>query len=140
VYVQGRRKRVKPDTLATPEEIQKFGPTKNFSGLHSASTPGITALDIHATHNNLILTGGADKHVVLFDSDKETIVKTFKVGVLVYCDVYFDLYCNLALAYGLHPGSLKEDQQCVVASFIGCSIVGVCRRHCACVVHQGGCG
>jgi len=73
-----RRKRVKPDGLAAPEHIAKFSEAKSFSGVHSASTPGITSLDVHPTHNHIILTGGNDKHVALFDSNAEKVLHTYK--------------------------------------------------------------
>ena len=75
----GRRKRVKPDGLATVEEISAFSVKASHAGLHSASTPGITALDVHPANDSIFLTGGIDKSVVLFNSATETVTKTFKV-------------------------------------------------------------
>lgn len=49
-----------------------------FKGLHSASIPGILALDIHAADNSRILTGGADKNATVFNKDTEQIVSILK--------------------------------------------------------------
>lgn len=94
----GRRRRTKPDGLAQSEDIQKFSQKKNFNGIHSAGNPSITALDVHATQTSLILTGGADKQVVLFDSDKETIVKTFKGHTKKVSSVLFHPTADVALS------------------------------------------
>uniref|UniRef100_A0A4W6C0B5 Pre-mRNA-processing factor 19 n=1 Tax=Lates calcarifer TaxID=8187 RepID=A0A4W6C0B5_LATCA len=47
-------------------------------GLHSASVPGILALDLCPSDTNKVLTGGADKNVVVFDKNEEQIVATLK--------------------------------------------------------------
>ncbi|KTF93259.1 hypothetical protein cypCar_00043235, partial [Cyprinus carpio] len=47
-------------------------------GLHSASIPGIISLDLCPTDTNKVLTGGADKNVVVFDRREEQIVATLK--------------------------------------------------------------
>uniref|UniRef100_A0A673NKM0 Pre-mRNA-processing factor 19 n=1 Tax=Sinocyclocheilus rhinocerous TaxID=307959 RepID=A0A673NKM0_9TELE len=58
----------------TPEIIQKL----QDKGLHSASIPGILSLDLCPTDTNKVLTGGADKNVVVFDRREEQIVATLK--------------------------------------------------------------
>uniref|UniRef100_A0A8V0ZDD1 Pre-mRNA-processing factor 19 n=1 Tax=Gallus gallus TaxID=9031 RepID=A0A8V0ZDD1_CHICK len=47
-------------------------------GLHSASIPGILALDLCPSDTNKILTGGADKNVIVFDKSSEQILATLK--------------------------------------------------------------
>ena len=42
-------------------------------GLHSASVPGILALDINANNTSRILTGGADKTATIFNKDDEQV-------------------------------------------------------------------
>uniref|UniRef100_W5MNA9 Pre-mRNA-processing factor 19 n=1 Tax=Lepisosteus oculatus TaxID=7918 RepID=W5MNA9_LEPOC len=49
-----------------------------LQGLHSASIPGILALDLCPTDTNKVLTGGADKNVVVFDKNAEHIMATLK--------------------------------------------------------------
>eukprot|EP00042_Codosiga_hollandica_P030364 m.176111 g.176111 ORF g.176111 m.176111 type:complete len:498 (-) comp53337_c0_seq1:215-1708(-) len=73
-----RRKRTKPDDLASSDDIKAFKVAHSFAGLHSASNPGITALDICPNNNDLVLTGGQDKNVVLFDRKEEKVTHTFK--------------------------------------------------------------
>uniref|UniRef100_A0A8C7QZW0 Pre-mRNA-processing factor 19 n=1 Tax=Oncorhynchus mykiss TaxID=8022 RepID=A0A8C7QZW0_ONCMY len=47
-------------------------------GLHSASVPGILSLDLCPSDTNKVLTGGADKNVVVFDKKEEQIIATLK--------------------------------------------------------------
>uniref|UniRef100_A0A8C8CXW9 Pre-mRNA-processing factor 19 n=1 Tax=Oncorhynchus tshawytscha TaxID=74940 RepID=A0A8C8CXW9_ONCTS len=49
-----------------------------FNGLHSASVPGILSLDLCPSDTNKVLTGGADKNVVVFDKKEEQIIATLK--------------------------------------------------------------
>jgi len=49
-----------------------------LQGLHSASVPGILALDIHPTNTSKILTGGADKNATVFNKDTEHVVAILK--------------------------------------------------------------
>uniref|UniRef100_A0A674BU32 Pre-mRNA-processing factor 19 n=1 Tax=Salmo trutta TaxID=8032 RepID=A0A674BU32_SALTR len=47
-------------------------------GLHSASVPGILCMDLCPSDTNKVLTGGADKNVVVFDKKEEQIIATLK--------------------------------------------------------------
>lgn len=47
-------------------------------GLHSASVPGILAIDIHDADTSKILTGGADKNATVFNKDTEQVVAILK--------------------------------------------------------------
>uniref|UniRef100_A0A8C7GB08 Pre-mRNA-processing factor 19 n=1 Tax=Oncorhynchus kisutch TaxID=8019 RepID=A0A8C7GB08_ONCKI len=49
-----------------------------LKGLHSASVPGILSLDLCPSDTNKVLTGGADKNVVVFDKKEEQIIATLK--------------------------------------------------------------
>lgn len=49
-----------------------------MQSLHSASVPGILALDIHASDTSRILTGGADKNATVFNKDTEQIIAVLK--------------------------------------------------------------
>ncbi|XP_071944991.1 pre-mRNA-processing factor 19-like [Antedon mediterranea] len=86
-----RKKRGKkvPEDLMPAEEIRSFRAQSSHPGLHSASNPGILALDIQAANTNKILTGGADRNVVVFNKETEqveTILKghTKKVNHVIY--------------------------------------------------------
>jgi pre-mRNA-processing factor 19 len=65
-----RRKREISKNLKSTDEIKNFK-VKGSYPIHSSSKPGITCVDIHPYHSNLILTGGVDTRAVIFDSDKE---------------------------------------------------------------------
>uniref|UniRef100_A0A8C9YV83 Pre-mRNA-processing factor 19 n=1 Tax=Sander lucioperca TaxID=283035 RepID=A0A8C9YV83_SANLU len=71
-----RKKRGKtvPEELVRAEDLSKYRQV----GLHSASIPGILALDLCPSDTNKVLTGGADKNVVVFDKSEEQIVATLK--------------------------------------------------------------
>lgn len=70
-----RGKKSVPEGLAKPEELSALHQTAVHTAIHSAGTPGITALDLQ---ENLVLTGGADKTVALFDTKSETVQANFK--------------------------------------------------------------
>ncbi|KAK4337169.1 hypothetical protein RND71_043485 [Anisodus tanguticus] len=75
-----RKKRTKklPDNFTSADSIGNFKTVNSFTGLHSASIPGILALDISNLDDNLIVTGGNDKTAVVFNKETEQIVATFK--------------------------------------------------------------
>lgn len=49
-----------------------------LQGLHSASVPGILALDINSSDHSKILTGGNDKNAAVFNKDTEQVVAILK--------------------------------------------------------------
>lgn len=70
-----QRGKTVPESLAKPDTIKTFVEQKCHTGIHSTSAPAVTALDVQG---DLVLTGGADKTVVLFDSKREEVQTTFK--------------------------------------------------------------
>jgi len=74
---KGRRKRPAVEGLSSPEDLQRFTEKSANTGLHAASPAGINVVDIHRDQN-LIITGGNDKKVVIFDKNAETVVQTLK--------------------------------------------------------------
>jgi len=56
--------------------------------VHGASKPGILCLDIHP-NQNLILTGGVDKNVVLFNREERIIISTLQGHTKRVSDVVF---------------------------------------------------
>ncbi|XP_008157811.1 pre-mRNA-processing factor 19 [Eptesicus fuscus] len=80
VLTTERKKRGKtvPEELVKPEELSKYRQVASHVGLHSASIPGILALDLCPADTNKVLTGGADKNVVVFDKSSEQILATLK--------------------------------------------------------------
>ncbi|KAM9377109.1 pre-mRNA-processing factor 19 [Pholidichthys leucotaenia] len=75
-----RKKRGKtvPEDLVRAEDLSKYRQVASHAGLHSASVPGILSLDLCPSDTNKVLTGGADKNVVVFDKNEEQIVATLK--------------------------------------------------------------
>ncbi|KAL7078803.1 hypothetical protein ACQ4LE_002456 [Meloidogyne hapla] len=76
-FSSSRKQRGKnlPEGLASVVDIESYEEIKCHDALHSASVPGINALDLQ---KNMILTGGLDKTVVLFNSQTETVENVFK--------------------------------------------------------------
>jgi len=70
-----RKKRTKPENLATPDVIKGFGEKSSHKGMHTASNKSITSMSVR---DDIVLTGGADKHAVLFDLSKGEVVATLK--------------------------------------------------------------
>ena len=50
-----------------------FLPHTHTQGLHSASVPGILALDVHQKDTSKIVTGGSDKNATVFNKDTEQV-------------------------------------------------------------------
>uniref|UniRef100_T1H0R2 Pre-mRNA-processing factor 19 n=1 Tax=Megaselia scalaris TaxID=36166 RepID=T1H0R2_MEGSC len=80
VLTQERKKRGRtvPEELVTQEQLKTFMTTASHPGLHSASVPGILALDINPADHSRILTGGNDKNATVFNKDNEQIVAILK--------------------------------------------------------------
>nr|CDJ87010.1 U box and Pre-mRNA-splicing factor 19 and WD40 repeat and Peptidase C48 domain containing protein [Haemonchus contortus] len=64
-----------PEELTKQDEFASFRESACHTGIHSTGVPGVTALDVQG---KLVLTGGADKTVVLFNSEKEQVQDVFK--------------------------------------------------------------
>lgn len=77
VLQRERKKRPTPPGLASRDEIAGYENVATQSGLHSASQPGLTCLDIHHDQTK-ILTGGVDKTAAIFDLESGTRVAQFK--------------------------------------------------------------
>ncbi|KJE92292.1 Nmp200-prov protein [Capsaspora owczarzaki ATCC 30864] len=71
-----RRGRKKPAGLTSQDAIAQFQQTEARSGIHSASQPGILALDVHAADPFRVVTGGADKTAKLFDRSSGQVTGT----------------------------------------------------------------
>ncbi|KAI8089593.1 WD40-repeat-containing domain protein [Halteromyces radiatus] len=70
---QGRRKRKPPTEYTNAETIQTFMQSSTIPSMHTSRTPGITAVDVDAS-GKYILTGGADKHVQIYNKEEEKVV------------------------------------------------------------------
>ncbi|RWS07303.1 pre-mRNA-processing factor 19-like protein [Dinothrombium tinctorium] len=80
VLTAERKKRGKsvPEDLVKPDDLRSYKTVASLSGLHSASVPGILALDICPTDTNKILTGGNDKNATIFNKDNEQVIAILK--------------------------------------------------------------
>ncbi|CAG9829735.1 unnamed protein product [Diabrotica balteata] len=67
-----------PEDLTTPEQLRNFRTLSSLIGLHSASIPGILALDVHLSDTSKVLTGGNDKNATVFNKDTEQVVAILK--------------------------------------------------------------
>lgn len=76
VLTAERKKRGKtiPEGLASQEDIRGYRQLASHVGLHSASTPGILALDISLKDTAKMVTGGNDKNAVVFNKDTEQVI------------------------------------------------------------------
>ncbi|KAL5477654.1 hypothetical protein EMCRGX_G024479 [Ephydatia muelleri] len=74
-----RKKRGKkaPEDLNSAENIANFQQLSSHPGLHSASVPGILALDLSGDSSRA-LTGGADKNAVVFHKESEQVIAVLK--------------------------------------------------------------
>lgn len=80
VLTAARKQRGKsvPEDLVKIDDIKNYTQIASHTGLHSASIPGITCLDLHAQDPALVITGGNDKNAIVFNKDKEQVVATLK--------------------------------------------------------------
>ena len=75
-----RKKRTKklPENLITADQMKEFKTINSFTGLHSASAPGLLALDISPNDDNILITGGNDKKAIVFNKETEQILSTLE--------------------------------------------------------------
>ena len=94
VLTKERKKRGKtvPEELLPQESIKQFITQSSHPGLHSASVPGILAIDVNMNDNTKILTGGADKNAIVFNKEQEqvggdviTIARSVRHASVYYC-------------------------------------------------------
>ncbi|CAG9862066.1 unnamed protein product [Phyllotreta striolata] len=80
VLTQERKKRGRtvPEELTTQDQLRSFRTLSSLIGLHSASIPGILALDVHQSDTSKVLTGGNDKNATVFNKDTEQVVAILK--------------------------------------------------------------
>jgi pre-mRNA-processing factor 19 len=80
VLTAERKKRGKsvPEELVKSEDMRNFKTLASHSGLHSASVPGILALDICPTDPTKIITGGNDKNATIFNKESEQVISVLK--------------------------------------------------------------
>ncbi|ORY74061.1 putative nuclear matrix protein [Leucosporidium creatinivorum] len=72
-----RKKRKPAEGYATPASLKTYVQSATVPSLHGTKPPGIAALDL-AKSGSLIVTGGLDKAVLLYDRSTSKILATLK--------------------------------------------------------------
>lgn len=85
---KGRKKRIIPDTIASPEDIAAYTLTGTHA-LHATRKGGILALAVSPDADNLVATAGADSTIALFDRTAGQTVATLKGHSKKVLDVSF---------------------------------------------------
>ncbi|KAI8994743.1 WD40-repeat-containing domain protein [Pilobolus umbonatus] len=71
---QARRSKKKaPADFTSVDTVKEFKEVSSVPSLHSARSPGISCLDVNHSEN-LILTGGNDKHVQIYNKAEEKVI------------------------------------------------------------------
>lgn len=83
-----RKKRQISTELAQPDAISSYSVYSSHP-LHKTTTPGVLCLDIHPKHQNLIVTGGADKNISIFDQNTGKVTETLSGHTKKLTDVLF---------------------------------------------------
>jgi len=91
-----RKKRIIAPETATVEDIRQYAVLSSHP-VHAASKPGILCLDIHP-NQNLLLTGGVDRNVVLFSREEQRIISTLQGHTKKVSDVVFHPQQDLLLS------------------------------------------
>ena len=80
VLTAARKQRGKqlPENLTKAEAMKDFKQVDHEMSLHSSSAPGIVAVDIQASNDCMVVTGGADKNVVVYNRKEQKIEATLK--------------------------------------------------------------
>jgi len=78
------RSRKPPADLASQSDLAQYEVKHNYPALHSASVPGITCLDVN---DNVMVTGGNDRNVVIFNAREQEIIATCKGHQKAVCSV-----------------------------------------------------
>ena len=71
----GRRKRKMPEELPTAEKLKAYTESGSHT-VHQSSKPGVLSVDVHQQHQNLMVTGGVDKEVKIFDRSSGKVEAT----------------------------------------------------------------
>ncbi|PLW18773.1 hypothetical protein PCANC_10923 [Puccinia coronata f. sp. avenae] len=73
-----RKKRQIPVGYASPAALKTYVQQKSIPSLHSTKPPGITCLKVTGLSDHLIITGGMDKAVQIYDRILEKVVAVMK--------------------------------------------------------------
>ena len=79
-----------------------FKTLASHHGLHSASAPGILALDINVNNNSKILTGGSYKTATVFNKDDEQVLFNVRVYFTTENDIFEHCFSGGGHSKGSH--------------------------------------
>ncbi|PWN44479.1 putative PRP19-non-snRNP spliceosome component required for DNA [Ceraceosorus guamensis] len=74
---RAKMKRKAPAGYASAADVREFKTTASLPSMHSTKPPGVTSLDVSSS-GNLLLTGGADKQVQVYDRASGRQIATLK--------------------------------------------------------------
>lgn len=118
-----------PEELATIDDIKSYNCIGSHTGLHSASTTGITALDVKPNDMNQIVTGGNDKTAVVFNNSTEQIVATLKGHTKKLTAVIYhpeeDVVITASADSTIRVWSVAEQQQTQILKIHDSSVTGI---------------
>jgi pre-mRNA-processing factor 19 len=83
-----RKKRKPSESLASAEDIKSYEAIMS-TPLHSTTSPGVNCVDIHPTKQHILLTGGNDGGVIVFNRDNKKILSTQSEHTKKVTDVLF---------------------------------------------------
>jgi pre-mRNA-processing factor 19 len=85
---KGRKDRTIPENLATAESIKEYEVVSS-NNIHKTTPPGVLCLDIHPTNQSLVVTGGHDGNVIIFDRAIGKVSSTLSDHGKAVTDVLF---------------------------------------------------
>lgn len=118
-----------PEDLATIDDIKSYKCIGSHTGLHSASTTGITTLDVKPNDPSKIVTGGNDKTAIVFNSSSEQIVATLKGHTKkLTCAIYHpeeDVVITSSADSTIRVWSVSQQQQIQFLKIHESSVTGI---------------
>jgi pre-mRNA-processing factor 19 len=81
-----RKKRKPAPGVATPDQIREYKVASELPSIHTTATPDVTCID---TRDQLLLTGGADKHICIYHQEEGRVLATLKGHTKRVNDVAF---------------------------------------------------
>ena len=118
-----------PEELASVDDIKSLQMSASHVGLHSASVPGITCMDVKFSDPNLVVTGGNDKTVVVFNNQTEQILSTFKGHTKKINQVIYhpdeDVVVSASVDSSIRVWSVRANQQALNLKVHDASVTGL---------------
>ena len=81
-----RKKRKAGPGVATADQVSKYTVAANVPSVHSSTSPGVTCM---AARDQLLLTGGVDKHIYIYHQEEGKVLANLKGHTKRVNDVAF---------------------------------------------------